>query len=278
MESICLFEAGGTKTTLLVSAGNEMKRHDLPGFNPNRYAEDFEKSLARLALPQGAQIVFYGSGLGSEFNKEIVRQVLQRLQPKAMQVFDDQLGAARAAFGDREGLVAIMGTGAFVAWYNGQSIEDAHGGHGYLIDDLGGGFELGKVVLSAWLNGDLPSEVDHQVHNQIQISKADFTTIFYQKPDLAMVAGIAPVLIPYLHLPVVLQLVRSYFDLFFSRHVRPVLVKHPTTEIALIGGIARGFESVIALSASDSGIKTVQVIQDPAENLLAYHRRKGFKS
>ncbi|MBI3135542.1 MAG: hypothetical protein HYZ14_12770 [Bacteroidetes bacterium] len=277
MQSICLFEAGGTKTTLLIDRNGQVDRFELPGFNPNRYTPHFEQQLQKINLPASAQLIFYGSGLASDANKEIVRSVLQQKTTGGVSVYDDQLGAARAVFGDSAGLVGILGTGAFAAWYDGEQLHDRKGGHGYLIDDIGGGFELGKVILSAWLNNDLSPEMDNAVSAFVKTPKADFTTVFYKNPDLAMVAALAKLLIPFTTNPEIQQLLVRYFAMFFDRHVAPILIKHPTAQLGLVGGVAIGFEKVIRLSAYQSGIKEIVLVENPAQKLLEYHRRKGFK-
>jgi glucosamine kinase len=274
MEAVCLFEAGGTKTTLLIAQGNAVQQIALPGFNPNRYSPDFEKALEKLHLPADARVFFYGSGLSTDTNKEIVRSILAKKMPAEPEINHDQLGAARAVWGDKEGLIGIMGTGAFAAWYDGQKLVDRKGGHGYLIDDIGGGFEMGKVVLSAWLNHDLPAEADQAIAAFVKTDKAQFTTQFYKNPDLSMVAGISKIILPYSHNDEVHKLLVDYFGTYFTRHIRPVLKQHGTGALGLVGGIAVAFERVIRLTASQAGIAEIILVENPAEKLLEYHRQK----
>src|SRR5690606_4513081 len=100
-------------------------------------------------------VFFYGSGLGNDEKKDIVRSIFDFLDASQLRVYDDILGAARAAFNNNSGIICIMGTGGLAAYYNGKEIVKRRGGYGYLIDDLGGGFELGKRIIAGWLNGDL---------------------------------------------------------------------------------------------------------------------------
>jgi glucosamine kinase len=276
MNSICLFEAGGTKTTLLIDQNGTIQTFELPGFNPNRYSDDFEKQLKQIDLPKDATLLFYGSGLVSEANKEIVRTILFAQTGLTAQVYDDQLGAARAAFGNQRGLIGIMGTGAFAAWYNGTNLEDRKGGYGYLIDDIGGGFELGKVILSKWLNGDLTEEADQTISDHIKIKKEDFTTEFYKSPDLNLIASLAKIILPFINDAGIERSITSYFDLFFERHVQPIVTIHSTNSMTLVGGIAVSFERLIKVSAAKAGINSLIVLGNPAMNLLKYHRQNGF--
>jgi glucosamine kinase len=276
MNSICLFEAGGTKTTLLIDQNGTVQDFELPGFNPNRYSEDFEKQLNQIDLPKNASLIFYGSGLVSEANKEIVRKILFTKTGLTAEVYDDQLGAARAAYGDKPGLIGIMGTGAFAAWYNGKNLEDRKGGYGYLIDDIGGGFELGKIILSKWLNGDLPNELDQVISEVIKISKDDFTTEFYKAPDLNLIASLAKLILPFSNDKEIAGIITAYFELFFERHVQPIVSKHAISSMTLVGGIAVNFEEFIRISAAHKKLNVLSVIGNPSEKLLAYHRQKGY--
>lgn len=276
MNSICLFEAGGTKTTLLIDQNETVQKIELPGFNPNRYSSEFEIALKQIDLPQKSSLIFYGSGLVSAVNKDIVRKILYSKTGLTAEVYDDQLGAARAAYGDQPGLIAIMGTGAFAAWYNGTTLEDRKGGYGYLIDDIGGGFDLGKIFLSKWLNGDLPDETDRVISEALKISKEDFTTEFYNSPDLNLIGSLAKLILPYSNDSVIERILISYFDLFFERHVQPITSKHPSSSLTLIGGIAVNFEKFIQISAARLKLNELSVIGNPSANLLAYHRQKGY--
>lgn len=276
MKTICLFEAGGTKTTLLIDQNGTIQNVELPGFNPNRYSADFEKQLAQIDLPKDPHLLFYGSGLVSEANKEVVRKILAERTGLRAEVYDDQLGAARAAYGDNPGLIGIMGTGAFAAWYNGKSLEDRKGGYGYLIDDIGGGFELGKVILSKWLNSDLPAAAEQAVAEHIKLTKEDFTTKFYKAPDLNLVAALPRIILEFISDKEIESMVTNYFNLFFERHVHPILSKHRTQNLTLVGGVAVSFQQTIQVSANKAGLKSLSVIGNPSMNLLEYHRQKGI--
>jgi len=278
MEPICLFEAGGTKTTLLIAVNDAVHKHELPGFNPNRYSPDFEQALIKLNLPAEAHVIFYGSGLATDSNKQTVEQLLAKKFNNPAEIYHDQLGAARAVWGNQEGLIGILGTGAFAAWYTGEKIVDRKGGHGYLIDDIGGGFELGKIVLSAWLNGDLPVEIQKAITTYVGIEPVNFTTVFYKSPDLKLVAGVARIIIQFLELEAVKSLLVRYFETYFSRHIQPILKNHTSTTLGLVGGIACAFEAYIRLAASKSGISELLVVENPADKLLAYHRDSISKS
>jgi len=284
MQPIFLFEAGGTKTTLLVQSWKEEERNSptyrighmeeihLPGFNPNRFSPEFEQELkAKVKIPKGTSVFFYGSGLLEEANKQIVRDIFKKQFDCDVFVYDDVLGAARATLQGHAGLVAIMGTGGGVAHYDGEKIVRRHGGYGYLIDDYGGGLELGKLVLSAWLNGVLPKNVDAVIAEFVRIPKEQFIREFYLTKDLKILAEIVRVIHPYQSTPKLKTLLSGYFKEFFRRHVVPLKQRHETTRIAIVGSVGTHFSSVVNKEAHRVGLKEVFFNEKPASALLMYH-------
>lgn len=274
--NIYLFEAGSTKTTLLIKRGDETEQHQLIGFNPNRPDNSFFDQVKKSFLPaKPDRVYFYGSGLGSDANKEKVKNWFLVQSDCKIEVYDDITGSARALYGNESGLMAIMGTGGCVAYYNGNEIESRRGGYGYLIDDLGGGFELGKQFISAWLNNDLPKEVDQDLSDYIGISKKNFTTSLYQTKDLRQVSGVTALISKHLGNPVVKEITTDYFDLFFKRHIKPFKRDNKQiTEMRIVGTPGEVFLDIIQKVALQYKIEITKIVRYPASELLKFHTEK----
>lgn len=273
MSDIYLFEAGGTKTTLLISSKGEIQEINLTGYNPNRPSA-FPEQFQKLNLPSGAKFFFYGAGLSSDSNKEIVRNLFKSKNCLDVEIYDDQVGAARALLGNEKGLVAIMGTGAFAGWFDGEKLIDKKGGHGYLIDDIGGGLELGKYIVSLWLNNDLNKEIEKSLTDFFKIRKEDFTTFYYQSPDPNLFNEIPKVISAHIENEKLNFQIIEYFKLFFGRHVESILVKHTSEKISICGSVAAHFKSQISAAALSSNLKVEKIISSPAKELLDFHTSK----
>ena len=130
-----LFEAGATKTTLLKVLEERTEEVQLPAFNANRDFSEFKESLSELDLRNEIPVFFYGAGCAAEVNKEKVRNLFTEHK---IEVYDDILAAARAAYGQLNGIVCILGTGGLSAHFDGSKVIDRRGGYGYLLGDLGG--------------------------------------------------------------------------------------------------------------------------------------------
>lgn len=290
MENLFIFESGSTKTTVLVAHCSQKKEsnsivdledHDsfsLSGYNPNRPNDTFITELAQLPIKYTDEIHFYGSGLGADIRKEQLKQVFFELFQVDIQVYDDVLGAARALYGTEKGIALIMGTGGIAAYYNGEAVADRCGGYGYLIDDFGGGYELGKYFISAWLNGDLPSDLATEIQSHIKIPKSDFIHQYYSNSDLAysqkglqLVASVIECVSPYANEKQVKHILLNYFDFFFHKNVVPLSRRSNTKELRIVGSIMAFFGEAIAETAAKFGLNITKTMRYPALTLLAYH-------
>ena len=272
MNPIYLFEAGSTKTLLLIHSGNKTEEHTLPGFNPNRYSDDFESVLrSTVKISPGSKIFFYGSGLVEEANKQIVRNIFQNIYGIVPDVSDDVTCAARAGLGNKPGLVAIMGTGGVAAYYDGVKIVKRNGGHGYLIDDYGGGLELGKIVLSAWLNGDLPEKADEAVQQLVKTPKADFVREFYISKDLSIPAAVVKIIPGLIDVPEIKKIASAYFAEFFSRHVAALVSAYKQQQIFIVGSVGTNLSAIIEAEAAKIELHISGFDNQPGRALLAFH-------
>ena len=85
----------------------------------------------------------------------------------AVQVVDDMRIAYRTAFEPGEGVLVYAGTGSVAFHLAGDGTASRAGGHGYLIDDAGSGFWIGKaglrVVLHALDEGRDPGVLGQEI-------------------------------------------------------------------------------------------------------------------
>lgn len=278
MSRFWLFESGGTKTSVLCYDQGGTRESELPAFNPNREHQEFLNSLQDLDIISSDQVVFYGSGLADPENQRYVQDIFFRSFNVTPSVYHDLTGAARALLGEEQGIVMIAGTGAIAGWYNGREVVDRKGGHGYLIDDIGGGLELGKLVVSQWLNGRFSGELEKMIGQLAGATREHFTTHFYQNPQLALFSQMTELIGKNQEDPLVREMLQNYFDLFFRRHLSDLLKTYQRSEVYCCGSVAYYFQNAIREAFSRQGISVSKVIQKPAHELLAFHVRKGFST
>ena len=275
MKEFYLFEAGSTKTKLAISKAERIEIINLPGFNPNRINNEFKTSLAHAFKPiANSSVYFYGSGLGNLGNKNIVREMFSKWDLSHLEVNDDIVGAARALLRREPGILGIMGTGGLGAYYNGESVIERRGGYGYLIDDLGGGYELGKRITTAWLNNDLNKEVDELVQDHFNLCKEDFTGRYYKEKSLEVIASLAERISSYGNEPSVNLILCEYFHEFVKKDLKPLCAKHNFDTISLIGSLAHGYQNLISKELENQKLKCTKLLQYPIDELVNFHR--GF--
>ncbi len=264
-----IFDAGSTKTDLIVYNNGQIKTRILSGYNPNGHDGAFLKEIATIHIPINSEIYFYGSGLGKDFRDFELNRCFSS---NHVEFNNDLLGAARAAFSCQSGIILIMGTGGVVGYYDGQKITSQNGGYGYLIDDYGGGLELGKIIISSWLNEQYLGSTNSAIELHFNVNRANFISDFYKSKDLHRIAGICKI-IPNLisndrnlH-----HIVQDYFNSFFIRHVIPMCKEKGLNQISIVGSVALNFYSIINKSAALHEIGITSCIGKPIENLLKYH-------
>lgn len=278
MRTLYLFDLGSTKSSLAFaddSEDNSAQLKTFSGFNPNRPNSSFFQEIKEeIGIAPHDKVVVYGSGLANSNNKQKVKDSFFKMFDVRIDVYDDILGAAHALFGDEEGLLAILGTGGCSAYYNGNKIEKRSGGYGYLIDDLGGGIELGRLIMSKWLNNELPDVLAQEIREYWDVSVVDFTTKFYQNVDLQKLAGVCEIVHDYRKLPIVNALLISYFDLFFNRHILKMADDFEANSLGIVGSIGFAFQDEIKEIGAKYAIKIGIIIKHPIHSLYAYHSLK----
>lgn len=89
-------------------------------------------------------------GLAGANVAEQVSELAARLPFKSAQIDTDGLIALQGAFGDADGVVAILGTGSvYITRHRGKVTYT--GGWGFMLGDLGGGARIGRALLQECL-------------------------------------------------------------------------------------------------------------------------------
>lgn len=268
-QSIYIFDAGGTKTDVIIHSGLKTETIALSGYNPNRLDTYFNREIVKLDIPSDSKIFFYGSGIN---NQLAIKQVKNLFRSTDITVEGDILGAARACLQKSKGIVCIMGTGGISAYYDGESVVQKNGGYGYLIDDYGGALELSKTIVSNWLNQNYSKATTEAIEDYFEIPVKDFIPVFYQDKNLHALAGICTILNKLVPNDSILnETILNYFEEFVSRHVLPLCKKTDIFTISLVGSIAIHFESHIKESMHKHGITITESIQKPIFKLLDFH-------
>ena len=130
-----LADAGGTKTSWVLTGGDEVLKYKASGINLAVMTKGAVLSaVLEAADMMGAENVaavgkirYYGAGVIDSRNILILDSVLKNVFPGAEAVYgSDLLAAAEAGIGDSHGIICILGTGSNSGVYDGVSETEAH--------------------------------------------------------------------------------------------------------------------------------------------------------
>ena len=279
MEPFIVADSGGTHTTWCIVPGEgPAKCRQSSGLHPNILSGSQMREILQTVdgLHEfSGRLFFYGAACIHPAAVEKVNSALRWAMPKArITVAHDLLAVCRAMLGRESGFCGILGTGANTCWYNGDRITENRLSTGYILGDEGSGAYLGKLLLKAMFNDQLPQVVADGIMRHYNAgSPADVVHKLYasEAPNRFLASG-AKVVADYRELPQVRALIEHNFHEFFRQMVC-CYSKRPK-KVALIGGIAQHFKPEILKVGEAYGVVQVDTADSPMQGLIAYHRNQ----
>ncbi|MEZ4828516.1 MAG: hypothetical protein R3C61_19825 [Bacteroidia bacterium] len=274
-------ESGSTKTEWrLCRDGEIVNSFRSRGFNPNVMPEEAIKSeiqaLQQNHLPEEniSRIFFYGAGTRGEAQNALMKGIFETIFPYADVTIGYDLLAAVRSTGRSEGMVCILGTGSSACLHSQGEIDEIRGGLGYLFGDEGSGADLGRSLIKAMLQGDLPDAVGNYVLEKEGMNLHDLKMAItrHPKPNVRM-AVLAPFLREFLHLAEVFELVTGRFEDFLSTTVCR-FDNSGQLPLDVIGSVGYYFAGPFTQACENKKITVGNFIKDPIEHLVNYHLRQ----
>ncbi|MGB0887132.1 MAG: ATPase [Vicingaceae bacterium] len=275
---ILIAESGSTKTDwrLLCSDG-EVKSFHTIGFNPyyigkDKIFEELSKSELVDFKTSVKQVYFYGAGCSSSENCQIVSNALATffIQSK-IEVSSDMLAAARATCGNEKGIVAILGTGSNSCLYNGKEIIENVSSLGYILGDYGSGADIGKQLITAFLENELPQELHEAFDNEYGFSAQNIINSIYKEalPN-RFLASFNLFVAKHIEHSYCQNIVKNRINLFIEKNILKYS-DYQIINLCYVGSIAAVYETIIRAEASKRNIKIGKIIKAPIDELVTYH-------
>ena len=269
-------DSGSTKTDWCVVDGGEVVfRTAGHGINPFQQNDaevenivDNEIRSSFDGVERISEIEFYGAGCRDGMVPRMER-LLRKLFVDAVrvEVCSDVLGAARALFGDREGIACILGTGANSCLYDGRRITANVPPLGYILGDEGSGAVLGRQFINALFKGGLPAAMRDEFLSETGLTLADIINKVYREPLANRFLASTSVFIRnHLENKALRGLVVDNFKSFFKRNVN--LYGCRDLPVGAVGSIAFYYKSELLEAAEAEGYKVGKVIKSPMEGLV----------
>lgn len=280
-----LADSGATKTDwVLFDNTGKIAQFKTTGMNSMVLTAE---QLRKVAVPemkaglgdyQPTEVHFYGAGLRTASKVALVKELLQEAMPQAsLAVHHDLLGAARATCQDEAGIACILGTGSNSCAYDGIRITGERGGHGYLFGDEGSGADLGRRLLKAALDEEMPAHLLNAIEKfaeapllEVRNQAYYHTTADNHVRPNNFFAKFSPFILEHIKEPFVHELVVNAFEAFLQK---TVLRYEGQAELTthFVGSIAKFYAAQLQEACDKNGVRLGRVIKAPALALLDYH-------
>lgn len=274
-------DSGSTKTEWVCFDETKTFHFNTIGFNPYFVDEAIIVSELQnnfpgeISLESVSDVYFYGSGCGKQKAKDLISNVLQRIFVKATIIVEtDLVGAAIACYGDKSGIIAILGTGMSVGFWNGKTLEMPIPSLGFILGDEGSGADLGKRFISAMYKKQLPIEIEQKFIETYSLSVTDVIERVYKQPrPNAFLASFVPFFLNFRTLPIVDKIIQNALQEFIKIYIHPMMQIYHNQNIAFVGSLALVFEQELSVLTQKEGFRLETIVAKPL-NLLEQRIRE----
>jgi len=275
---ILIADSGSTKTDWrTIEPSGTISQYVTSGLNPYhlseiQIAQEISKLKNVIACAEVQKIFFYGAGCSADAKKENVKNAIKSIFINAyVEVEHDLLAAARATCLNKAGMAAILGTGANSCQFNGKEITENVPSLGYLLGDEGSGAYMGRILLTRYLQQELPQELALAFKKQYPENLEQILDNIYKQPmPSRFLASYAPFLLHHKNHVFIKQLVVDAFQLFFTRYISKYS-EHKSLPLHFVGSIAFYHNDTLHYVAEKNGITLGKIIEKPIAGLVLYH-------
>ena len=283
---ILIADSGSTKTEWLLDGGADAAEGCAPyvfrtsGLNPSLMADAEIVSVLRNELVpflrgrHTDRVVFFGAGCTPSQSLRMATLLRAVLAAATVEVMSDLEGAALALCGDREGVVAILGTGSGSALYDGRRFVQHTPSLGYILGDEGSGAVLGRNFISDLYKGMFPTQVATRALPMLGDDMTSIIENVYRRPRAnRYLASFTHVVRELEDEPSVRDFLVRNFEAFFRRNILP----YGRTELPVhfVGSIAAVFESRLREAAAECGCRVGDIVQSPLQRMAEHLRGRG---
>lgn len=280
---IVIADSGLTKTDWrLVLSDKRILSFETKGLSPFFCNEEDYYNALNSSFPSDIdplkvkKVFFYGSGCAGEEKGYKAQQALQLFFKNAQtQAYSDLLAAARSLFGDDKGVIAILGTGSNIAYYDGINIIHRTPSLGFILGDEGSGAFIGRQLLQSYFYGQLPTELSALLKKNYDVDLSHVLDKVYsqQKPS-AYLASFVPFVKENVDNEYINLLVYRVFEKLYDMHLRVI----PELEIyglGIVGSVGFIFKDILIRLSKEKGFEIKGFTQYPVESLVNYHVLKN---
>lgn len=217
------------------------------------------------------EIYFFGAGCTNPDCREIVSNALSSAFPNAfISVENDVYGFAYATCEFKEGLIATLGTGSSISFFDGMNVHQGKQGLGFILGDAGSGAWLGKRLVTSYLYESMPEDLRNSFNEAFHPTKeAVLEAVYQEKFPNVYLASFAPFLTKNRNHPYVSLLLKKGFTEFVNMNIclYPDYKQYPCH---FVGSIAYYFKEELLEVCKGFEVNVGKIIQQPIQDLYSY--------
>ena len=220
-----------------------------------------------------AEIYLYMAGFPSDALKAEITDIFsQGFIVSHIEFQTDLTAAARAVCGHRPGIAAILGTGSNSCQYDGEKIVKQVYSGGFILGDEGGAATLGKLFISDFIKGLVPSEIAEDFKSRFPSDYSSIVASIYKSAGSpsGYLGSLAPFIMEHYGHPYIKELVDGNFRSFFRRCIKQY--DTDTFSVGIVGGFGYALQETIRSIASEEGVTISSFVRTPINGLIAYHK------
>jgi N-acetylglucosamine kinase-like BadF-type ATPase len=276
---IVIADSGSTKTDWCIVHKEATYMFHTKGLNPyfvtsQDIVEELQNGYSyKLPASIVTEVYFYGAGCKSKESQIIVRRALEQFFTNAQIVIDsDLVGAAIALYGNKPGVVAILGTGMSIAYWNGNQIQDMMPSLGYILGDEGSGANIGKSFIQLLYYNKLSQSISDEWNVTFQFTLAQVLEQIYKKPyPNRFLASFVPFVYKHKNDRTIQAMLEQIF-LDFAIQVETIANKYDCKSVSCVGSVAYFFKDFVYLALQKKSIELLHTESSPINLLVNYYR------
>ena len=279
---ILIADSGSTKTDwVLINKKKIVDSFQGTGINPyyqsyENIIDIIEKELIPKIKPELIRkIHFYGAGCSTETKCQIISHAFEKhIKNANIKINHDLVGAAKALFGNGEGIACILGTGSNSCYYDGNKIVKSAVSLGFILGDEGSGSYLGKLFITNYLKENIPVKIKESFEKEFNYSLENILDAVYNQPKPGkFLASFTKFVSENSADEYMKELIYSSFRSFFSEQICKYF-KYKQSPISCVGSIAYYFQDFLKEIARENDVEIQKIIKTPIEGLVDYHRNE----
>ena len=275
-----IIEAGSsnTQSVLISQNGKEIQSETSLGINPIT-DPNYTIAIDQMCMPYKDlninEVFYYGSGcIEKKVNNKIKDGIMNALpsRPK-INVTDDLTGSAKSCCINTPGIIAIVGTGSIIGYYNGSIIIDKLSSGGYLLGDEGSGFAIGRKLMTRYMRKQLNALEMSTIRSHLGLSSSEFISSLYEQSNTRKYLAAQSKLINNVEPETRLTILNEAFDEMCHKMIVPVHNKYKV-KVHFVGSIAFYFKDILVNNLKKFNILAGSFHRSAIDGLVEYHRHE----